>query len=928
MQKLLPGFILTAAFVLSACGGGASNSPNENPNGTGTGGTGGPASTYTGPNPQNQDIQNFKIQFFDNVRGDDRCGTCHSPANQADSDNNVPGSAGNDFANNFDVNKAYSYAVGLVDANDISNSAFARKFTGSGHFCWEGTQNACKIQIELWISNWLNGTSSSGGRSINLTPPADENPAPSNNFSSTVDPSYYSGNGGLNIHTLVSTNCSGCHVPNPTLSAQPINPQFAVSDSQASFDVVSAVPLINLNTAQLSRLYTRLNTDGHQCWDSPNDAVTGVSCPGSAADMLSAINYFISSTTSTPDTTELDSMVKSRAVSLFEDGIVASGGNRYEANQIALYEFKTGSGSTIVDVSGVSPSLNLELSGLEGTDYEWQGSYGMRFNTGAAKAQSETDPANKLQQLISSTGEYSIEMWLVPGSVAQDNTTIVSYEFNSNLRNFMVGQDMYAYESYNRNVDPGTSAAAGPRLLTDGNDDAATALQHVVVTYDQTNGRQIYVNGTVRTLADPDPIDSLSNWATGYSLVLGNDTANGRAWNGTIRLLSIHNRALTGDQIRQNFDVGVGQKYFLMFEVSEHLPQCQGDDPNPSVNDPIRTPDYNPLCYILMEAAQFDNSSFLFAYPRFVTLSNTVTQGGVTQPLNVDGIRIRNMRIGINGREASNGQGFANIDVTLNNFDHTTGQALSNIGTIVAAENGPSPQAPLQPDQFFLTFEVLGGVTPTKSYTESFPATPDVVTPGTKPAVSIRSFEQINATMSTITGVSRTTPAVNRNSVFDGGSAANDGTYTNVIQALPSTTDSITFVSSNQMAITQLAIEYCNALVEGTDTTIARGTYFPGVTFNDVSSPNYAFTSQAERDLFINPLLEHVFNVDGGTELTTMPAATQVRTTLNTLFDDLITSSDPNNTCSGGNLCQFGRTQTIIKAVCASAVAGAPMLLQ
>ena len=38
---------------------------------------------------------------------------------------------------------------------------------------------------------------------------------------------------------------------------------------------------------------------------------------------------------------------------------------------------------------------------------------------------------------------------------------------------------------------------------------------------------------------------------------------------GAIRMVAIHNAVLTPEQIQQNFDVGVGQKYFLMFSVSE-----------------------------------------------------------------------------------------------------------------------------------------------------------------------------------------------------------------------------------------------------------------------------------------------------------------------------------------------------------------------
>jgi len=252
-------------------------------------------------------------------------------------------------------------------------------------------------------------------------------------------------------------------------------------------------------------------------------------------------------------------------------------------------------------------------------------------------------------------------------------------------------------------------------------------------------------------------------------------------------------------------------------------------------------------------------------------------------------------------------------------FDPATGQVLSGIGTIVALENGPSGTPP---DQLFLTFEQLGSVTPTKDYSETFSTTSDVSTPIEKSAVTIRGFEQINATMAAMTTIDRTTANVNFNSDIDGGSAANNGTYTKVKQALPGSTDVTTYVPSNQMAITQLAIEYCSALVDnaGNPSPAPRTAYFPGVTFNGTSSPNMAFSTQAERDLIIDPLLEHVMNVDGATELTTMASAANIQTHLNTLMTDL-------NASCGGN-CGFTRTQTIIKSTCAAAVASSAMLLQ
>ena len=900
-RKLVPILMLAGAFALSACGGGASNTqnPSNNPNNNNNGGGSGTA-TYTGPAPQNADIQAFRIQFWENVRGDDRCGSCHD----------VGGQGSSAFADNSDVNNAYTITNPLINPSDIPASAIVTKFSnGGGHFCWESTQSACAAQLELWIGNWLNDRAGTGGRGIQLSPPLDENPSPATNFSTLVGNNYYSGNGGLNIHTLVTTNCAGCHVPS---SPQARSPYFALPLAQDSYDVVKSVPLINLNTAALSRLYTRV-FNGHSCWDSPNDTVNGVDCAGSAADMLAAINWYISGTPA-PDMTDLDSMLKSRAVTLFEDGIAASGGNRFEASQIALYEFKLNGGDTVIDRSGVSPSANLTLTGVAGTDYEWLGSYGIRFITSQSKAQAMPNDSDKFHQMITATGEYTIETWVVPSNVTQEDANIVSYSRSATERNFTLGQDLYSFEALNRNTSSLTNANGEPLLATDPNDnDGHTALLHVVLTYDPTNGRRIYVNGNLHSTSDPIPGDVLANWATGSALVLGNEVDRSRPWAGTIRLLAIHNRALTNAQIRQNFDVGVGQKFFLMFDISQHLgAECRGPDPDLSVDDPVRDPDYDPLCFIYLEAAQFDNNSFLFAYPRFINLDSSIDPTGTV---------IQNIRIGINGREAISGQAFAIMNQTIGvsgTYDTTSGQLISGVGTIFALENGPNG-AP--PDQLFLTFEKLDQATPTKNYTEVFPTTPKTMSPVEKSAVMIRSFEEINATMAVMTGVDRTIANVNQNDAIDGTPAANNGTYVKVKQSLPGSSDVQTYVPSQQMAITQLAIEYCNALVDDTGTSIPRATYFPGVTFN-TTAPDFAFTG-AERDLIIDPLLEHVFNVDGATELTTMPAAATVKGHLYTLMDDLNNDA----ACSGGN-CGVTRSMIIIKSTCAAALASAPMLLQ
>ena len=74
-------------------------------------------------------------------------------------------------------------------------------------------------------------------------------------------------------------------------------------------------------------------------------------------------------------------------------------------------------------------------------------------------------------------------------------------------------------------------------------------------------------------------------------------------WNGVIRLVAVHNRELTQAQIQQNFDAGVGEKFFLMFGV-EHLT---------NIND----------SFVVFEAAQFDSYGYLFREPFFISLDGT-----------------------------------------------------------------------------------------------------------------------------------------------------------------------------------------------------------------------------------------------------------------------------------------------------------------
>ena len=66
--RLLGAGVALAAATLSACGGGSGADVQENPGLASTG----PAANYSGPAPSTPDVQQFKINLWDNIQANNR----------------------------------------------------------------------------------------------------------------------------------------------------------------------------------------------------------------------------------------------------------------------------------------------------------------------------------------------------------------------------------------------------------------------------------------------------------------------------------------------------------------------------------------------------------------------------------------------------------------------------------------------------------------------------------------------------------------------------------------------------------------------------------------------------------------------------------------------------------------------------------------
>jgi hypothetical protein len=185
--------------------------------------------------------------------------------------------------------------------------------------------------------------------------------------------------------------------------------------------------------------------------------------------------------------------------------------------------------------------------------------------------------------------------------------------------------------------------------------------------------------------------------------------------------------------------------------------------------------------------------------------------------------------------------------------------------------------------------------------------------------VGLRTFDEINATLSRITGVPQTDTRV-------------AGTYALVKQALPAIEKFGAFGPAQQTALAQLAMQYCNVVV---DDPARRALFFPGLDGSGTGTAVFGVagaTGNANRTLLIDALINATVGVDVQQWQVT---PTQIREELNLGFTDP-TNANPANVTAGlidrlvsgptGGSATGGRT--VMKAACGAVLGSGITLIQ
>ncbi len=202
------------------------------------------------------------------------------------------------------------------------------------------------------------------------------------------------------------------------------------------------------------------------------------------------------------------------------------------------------------------------------------------------------------------------------------------------------------------------------------------SLQHVVLTYDPVNGRQIYVNGVNANVPDPQKGGTISNWDSTFAL--------GARQRGLGRpLVAGTDQVRRHPQPRDDGRAGPAELQRRRRRALLHAVQRVGRAPGSSAG--LRHVHGQPVRQLQLPVLPAD--------------LHLAGSDGRSRPA----FPIKGIRIGINGTIPQVGQAYIPLNTTVTAANYTAqGEVLSNIGTVIGLENGPLT------DQFFLHFDQLG----------------------------------------------------------------------------------------------------------------------------------------------------------------------------------------------------------------------------
>ncbi|NTW02369.1 MAG: hypothetical protein HGA19_14000, partial [Oscillochloris sp.] len=239
---------------------------------------------------------------------------------------------------------------------------------------------------------------------------------------------------------------------------------------------------------------------------------------------------------------------------------------RVRAGLLVEYQFDEREGTTVHDTSAVGTPLDLTLAAEAAVSRVPDGLF---VHTPTRIASPE--PALKVTRALTESNAFTLEAWVRSASLKQDGTSRImtlsddSDHLNVSLVQSRVERGALLGLRLRTTTPPQRSNAAAAEVGLDTYSipkwyeafaelPLTTGLTHVMVTRETSGTLTFYINGVAQGSSQA-PGD-FSSWSDDYALLFANDAKIDRPWLGEYHLSAIYRRALTPDEVLQNYAAG------------------------------------------------------------------------------------------------------------------------------------------------------------------------------------------------------------------------------------------------------------------------------------------------------------------------------------------------------------------------------------
>ena len=229
----------------------------------------------------------------------------------------------------------------------------------------------------------------------------------------------------------------------------------------------------------------------------------------------------------------------------------AGSGVRVTDGLVVYYDFSEGTGEVVHDVGGVGAPLDLVI--LDRDKARWiLGSKGIEFVDAGTAIRSRSRAA-KIYDALTASNQFTVEAWVVPSDLEDGDPprriVAVSAGTWRHQVNLHLGHDGPDGVFRVRTTCDYYISASTARVFT-----GTGRPTHLVASYDGSTMRTVVDGVALETFDGFD--GTFGNWDPDYPLVIGNEATLTRSFLGTIMLVAVYDRALSDEEIRQNFEVG------------------------------------------------------------------------------------------------------------------------------------------------------------------------------------------------------------------------------------------------------------------------------------------------------------------------------------------------------------------------------------